>query len=63
MTCGEPAHKEPQVTTDEFIARNGEDRGEDTEDTRDDVQVIRGGERASECARSYSNFLRDPRCF
>ena len=34
MTCGEPAHKEPQVTTDEFIARNGED----TEDTRDDVR-------------------------
>ena len=34
MTCGEPAHKEPQVTTDEFIARNGED----TEDTRVDVR-------------------------
>ena len=33
---GEPAHKEPQVTTDEFIARNGKSG----KSTRDDAQQV-----------------------
>ena len=40
--AGEPAHKEPQVTTDEFIARNGKSG----KSTRDDAQQVLRYERA-----------------
>lgn len=41
MTGGESTHKEPLVTTDEFMARNGT---ESTKNTEDDIQVIRASE-------------------